>query len=294
MRKKSSNFSYGSAQLEKVLRRINIPRGQVTLFKALYEAEDQFIPREELIESIRWGDPKSFTGVLAALSGRVNETEGFKEDRPGYEALIEVRQIDGKESMRLRPEAREAMNRVEKLQEAFDKTMEELLEGIEVEPKGPSLVDLEGKGGSRTWEPDTPEDQLLFTYWEEIGGTIIAEVPTGNSGPARWPEGSNPRRIDGVRFRSKGREEICPPSAFTTKQVKKVVQGRHVEVIEVKQSLNRTVIGQAVAGRELFRRDYNPSSVEPVVVCGSEDPALSWACRQNGIRVEIFSEPDEG
>lgn len=192
-----------------------------------------------------------------------------------------------------RPEARRAIESMDNLKEAFDQTMEELLEGIEVEPEGIPLSKTEGKGSVKTWEPNTAEDQLLFTYWEEIGGTIIAEVPTGNSGPARWPEGSNPRRIDGVRFRSKGREEICPPAAFTTKQIKKIVQGRHVEVIEVKQSLNRTVIGQAVAGRELFRRDYNPSSVEPVVVCGSEDPALSWVCRQNGIRVEIFASADE-
>mgnify|MGYP006896934342 CR=1 FL=1 len=127
-----------------------------------------------------------------------------------------------------------------------------------------------------------------MTYWEKVGGSIFTEVPTGNSGPERWPEGANPRRIDGVRFRSKGRDEICPPSAFSTEQVKKVVQGRHLEIIEVKQSLNRGVIGQAVAGRVLFKRDYNPATVEPVVVYGNDDPALSWAGRRNGIRVEIF------
>lgn len=86
----SPNFSYDPIQLEQVLTRINIPRGQVTLFKALYEAGDDFVPRKQLIEEIRWGDPKSFTGVLAALAGRVNHTKGFEEDKPGYEALIEV------------------------------------------------------------------------------------------------------------------------------------------------------------------------------------------------------------
>jgi len=132
---------YNSTQLERILRRINIPRGQVTLFKALYEAEEEFVPREELVKRICWGDPKSFTGVLAALSGRVT-TEGFEEDKPGYKALIEVRDVDGSESMRLRPEAREAIENVEGLKEAFEKSMEELLEGIEVEPEGPSLIDL--------------------------------------------------------------------------------------------------------------------------------------------------------
>jgi len=61
-----------------------------------------------------------------------------------------------------------------------------------------------------------------------------------------------------------------------------------VEIIEVKQSLGRNVIDQAVTGRDLFMRDYIPASVEPVVVCGGDDAALSWVCRWNGIRVEIF------
>ncbi len=85
-----SKNSYNSVQIERVLRRISTPRGQVTLFKALYEAKGEFVSREELIERIRWGNPKSFTGVLAALAGRVNHTEVFEEDKPGYEALIEV------------------------------------------------------------------------------------------------------------------------------------------------------------------------------------------------------------
>ena len=73
-----NTFSYEPVKLEKVLRRISIPRGQVTLLKALYEAEGKFVPRRELIERIRWGDSKSFTGVLAAFAGRINHTEVLK------------------------------------------------------------------------------------------------------------------------------------------------------------------------------------------------------------------------
>ncbi len=58
-------------------------------------------------------------------------------------------------------------------------------------------------------------------------------------------------------------------------------------MIEVKQSLNRTLIGQAIAGKSLFRRDYDAVTIEPVVVCGSGDSALEWVYRRNGIRVEI-------
>jgi len=103
-------------KLERVLRRISMPRGQVTLLKALYEVEGKFAPRKELVERIRWGDSKSLTGVLVAFSGRTNHTEGFEGEKPGYEAFIEVKEIDGEESFRLRPEARHAIERVENLE----------------------------------------------------------------------------------------------------------------------------------------------------------------------------------
>lgn len=62
---------------------------------------------------------------------------------------------------------------------------------------------------------------------------------------------------------------------------------RHVEVIEVKQSLGRQVNGQEIAARDMFQRDYDPRTVEPVVVCRSGDPPMEWVCRRNDIRVEI-------
>jgi len=53
--------SYRPVKLEKLLLRVSIPsipRGQVTLYKALYEAGDEFAPSEDLVERIPWGDPK--------------------------------------------------------------------------------------------------------------------------------------------------------------------------------------------------------------------------------------------
>jgi hypothetical protein len=70
-------------KLENVLRRISIPRGQVTLLKALYEAEGKFVPRKVLVGRIRWGNSRSFTGVLAAFAGRINHTDGFEDEKPG-------------------------------------------------------------------------------------------------------------------------------------------------------------------------------------------------------------------
>jgi hypothetical protein len=99
--------------------------------------------------------------------------------------------------------------------------------------------------------------------------------------------------IDGFRFRSEYRDGITVQAAFSQSQLRDIVKDRHVEVIEVKSSLNRPVIGQAIAGRDMFERNYEPRTVEPVVVCGSGDPALEWVCRQNGIRVEIVDLIDD-
>lgn len=76
-------------------------------------------------------------------------------------------------------------------------------------------------------------------------------------------------------------------TSFSQTQLRDIVQDRHVEIIEVKRTLGRPVIGQAIAGRDLFERDYDPNTTEPVVVCGEGDPALEWVCRRNGVRVEI-------
>ncbi|ERH09518.1 MAG: hypothetical protein J07HX64_01276 [halophilic archaeon J07HX64] len=99
--------------------------------------------------------------------------------------------------------------------------------------------------------------------------------------------------IDGLRFRSEYRDEITVQAAFSQSQLRDIVEDRHVEVIELKSSLNRPVIGQAIAGRDMFKRDYEPRTVEPVVVCGSGDLTLEWMCRRNGIRVEIVDPMDD-
>lgn len=283
--------------LERVIRRTEMKRGQTTFLKHLYEAGDEFVARDELVDGIRWGDEESFVGVLAAFSGRVNHTEGITGS-PGYEAFIERRDIGGDEHFRLREPARHAIEEVSELLEVFEeRTMDELLdnEGVPVEFEDVSLAESMTDVDSRDelgWRPTTPENRLLMGYWQQVGGTIMTEVETGGGGPSNWPAGSSRRQIDGLRFRSEYRDEINSQTAFSQTQLREIVQDRHVEIIEVKQSLGRPVIGQAIAGRDLFERDYSPATTESVVVCGSGDPALEWVCRRNGIRVEI-TEPGE-
>lgn len=282
--------------LERVIRRKSMNRGQTTLLKYLYESDEDFVSRTAVVNSIREGDDKSFVGVLSALSNRVNNTEGITGD-PGYEAFIDRMNIDGEEHFQLREEARQAIERVPALQEAFDTSMEALLdyEGVPVEFEPVSLAtdlnDPEDRDEFR-WTPSTPENHLLTGYWKDVGGIVVPEVHIGDTGPTEWPADSRSRQIDGVRFSSEYRDEINSPTAFSQAQLQDIVSDRHVEVIEVKQSLGRPVIGQAIAAREMFKRDYDPRTIEPVVVCGRGDPALEWVCRQNSIRVEIVEPAD--
>jgi len=274
--------------LERVIRRTEMNRGQTTLLKYLYEA-DGWVERDEIVDEIRWGDHESFVGVLSAFSNRVNYTEGITEN-PGYEAFIERMNIDGEEQLQLRDEARQAVERVDELLDTFERPMEELLDNqhVPIEFESLSLSDtLPGNDGGTRWMPDSGEDRLLEGYWKDVGGIIVPEVHIGGTGPSDWPSGSSSRRIDGLRFTSEYRDEITTPTAFSQTQLRDIVKDRHVEVIEVKNSLGRPVIGQAIAGRDMFERDYEPRTIEPVVVVGSGDPALEWVCRRNGIRVEI-------
>jgi hypothetical protein len=270
-------------------------RGQTTLLKYLYEADDEWVSRDDIVNEIRWGNHKSFVGVLSAFSNRINQTDGITGS-PGYEAFIERTDIDGAEHFRLRDEARQAIDRVEKLQAAFERPMEELLDNqgvpITCEPL-PIRRTLDDADDTSRWAPDPGEDRLLASYWDDVGGIIVPEVHIGRTGPSDWPSGSGKRMIDGVRFRSEYRDEITVQAAFSQSQLQNIVDDRHVEIIEVKSNLNRPVIGQAIAGQDMFQRDYNPGTAEPVVVCGSGDPALEWVCRQNGIRVEIVDPKDE-
>jgi hypothetical protein len=118
--------------LERVLRRTALPRGQITLLKALYERDGDWAAYANLVDQIRWGEPERFPGVLGAFSRPINETDGIR-GKPGYGAFIERRRIDGELHYRLRPESRRAVERISVLLEAFDRSMRDLLEGFTIE-----------------------------------------------------------------------------------------------------------------------------------------------------------------
>lgn len=136
------------------------------------------------------------------------------------------------------------------------------------------------------FKPITPEDKLLYAYWEETGGRLYLEVPVGSHVTGLWPKGSKVRRIDGVRVLSRDPQdhEIVPSNAYQLKDLANIFRDAEVEVIEAKDKLNRVVFGQAVAGVDMFERQYDAWIVHPVVIYEIGDPAMGWVCRKHGVR----------
>lgn len=138
------------------------------------------------------------------------------------------------------------------------------------------------------WRPRYGEDQWLVSYLEGLGGPAVAgrvhtEVPIG--GVARYGPGARTRFIDAVRLPrvQPGGIEYFHRTVFDDE-----VRDAEVELIEVKKTLNRTVIGQLIVARDLARVEWpSHGALRLVALCTTGDPALEWVCREHGIEVEL-------
>ena len=132
------------------------------------------------------------------------------------------------------------------------------------------------------WTPRTPEDRLLALYLATNPGHLFLEVEVGHG-----DEYCGPRRLDGLLVPCVDRH-VRAQGTFSRADVAAAVQGQHVQVLEAKRKLNRTVIGQVQVGVALFRREFNPASVHGVAVCALGNPDLEWYCREQNIRTALY------
>lgn len=154
------------------------------------------------------------------------------------------------------------------------------------------LLDLLGDRRPKlhVWRPRYGEDQWLLNYIERLGGRAQAgkfyvEVPIGGVG--EYGAGARTRFIDAVRL-----PDVRPGGVFYyhRQHFEQDLAGQPVEVIEVKKSLNRTVIGQLVVARDLASAEWPPhDSLRLVALCTRGDPALEWICDERDIDVELVA-----
>jgi len=139
--------------------------------------------------------------------------------------------------------------------------------------------------------PRTDEDELLLRWWQSQGerGCLVLEVKLGMWGPGDWPSKRHHKRLDGLHVPS-GPSAILRWEDTDRDDFASWVAGEQVNLLESKASLNTDVIGQVVAGVDMFSRSYpSAGQIQPIVtVWAPADPALTWVCHKRGI--EVFSQ----
>lgn len=138
------------------------------------------------------------------------------------------------------------------------------------------------------WRPRQGEDEWLLDYLQGLGGPeragkVYVEVPIG--GADRYGPGAKTRFIDAVRL-----PNVRPGGIayYHQRPFEADISAQAAEIIEVKKTLNRTVIGQLVVAEDLARAEWpSTGGVRLVALCTRGDPALEWICEERGIDVEV-------
>jgi hypothetical protein len=124
------------------------------------------------------------------------------------------------------------------------------------------------------------DDRLLTGYSRAVRDVIFSHVYVG-----RRSDGSKLRELDGLRVLSSASQTgKVRRFAESGEDLRKLVKGKTVEVIEVDWDLNRWVIGQAVVGKHLLEIELEAYAAIPVVVYEEDDPLLRQVCARLGVK----------
>jgi len=134
------------------------------------------------------------------------------------------------------------------------------------------------------------EKVLLKNYLGKTDAKLLAlEVPVGLS--KNWGPNAQTRYIDGVSLFKQERNEEQDTKVLRLgyedfNSLIKTNSFEKAELIEVKRKLNRPVIGQVIAGKVMFKKDYpEVDRIDMIVVCSGADSALLEVCEKLDIRV---------
>lgn len=143
------------------------------------------------------------------------------------------------------------------------------------------------------WNHRTNEDRWLREYHVRVGGRIYAEVPLGGpsegNGLPAWAR-STVRRLDAVRFPAPGDTPEIVRFSDDPEGFRGRVGKEQAWLIEIKRKLNRTMIGQIVAGADMFQAVFGVAPARCIALCTASDDALAWVCERRFIAVELHLE----
>ena len=105
-----------------VIARIPLSPGQVSLIKALFEADDRWISISELEFRIH----KSVGGVLGAPGSRINQTKGISPSFDGTGLVMTWETFHGEWHYHIRPEVSEVINRFPVRKNAMELPVDEI------------------------------------------------------------------------------------------------------------------------------------------------------------------------
>lgn len=145
----------------------------------------------------------------------------------------------------------------------------------------------------RKWKARRGEDKLLERYWKAKARSGALWTEVGLAGDRKYSlfrEGSSERRIDGV-WVPKAPESGILVKRGSSRRIRELRKKSKAELIEVKQGLSEAVLGQCVAARELFAKQYEMPISRTVALVKVADPAMGWVAKQLGVKVEVIPNP---
>jgi len=128
----------------------------------------------------------------------------------------------------------------------------------------------------------TFEDGLLEKYLDKHPGKLFKEVKVGKLEDRKCSQ-----RVDAILIPNKKKEVYCEKE-IDLKKIKKELEEKSIEIIEVKAKLNRAVIGQVEVAKYLADNNFNYKKATPVIICSKIQAGLKQYCNKKNIKVVVF------
>lgn len=113
--------------INRIITRRPIPPGQITIYRALYNAGEAGLWDSELRKEIRGGEnARRLPGILGALGNRIKHSLPDEQGKEGIYNLIDCTEREGRWHYRLLPETRQALEEIPELKALFDLSVEEI------------------------------------------------------------------------------------------------------------------------------------------------------------------------